>query len=541
MIFKSWSQPQKPDVWAKYASKKNILLVMALIGNLISGFTEFKAMDNTLHGILAMVLLEGGVWFTGSMFFDNLFSYLRNKDLSSAIFGVLGLSGLCFIVYLSMNMSMIGKTITVNDMNEPPAAETVDSTKYNNLKNKALEQYNADSLRIFAEVEKEKIEKRNELNNIISKQTSKKGRIMNYADYTYEKYANSIKGCESKVRQAKKELKNLNTTYKELFNSRLAVASSDKSSGLVFASSSLLHSIDSTNQVNTTTEADFKAFLASKQFFYGLLVRFGIIATLIYLFFNGLGRHLSGSFPIYKDPFAGVMSPFERIAYGLKLHIRNFWDAIADYISPSDTVEVVNKGFQFHRLDLGETVSISTQNLSPTPPQPEEITQITAPIEIKQDNTDISKENIQKPVKQQINLPPKELLRPIYRIENDNIEVVQETVEDVKAYIKQINPQKHRQNLINTFNKMKAVHNGSTRKRKVWKQDALNRLAKVGNLAFELAMLGYNIEVVGEELKIDEVGKPSLPAYENFISLVVPDNDYKFPMDFKYNPVAMAA
>jgi hypothetical protein len=546
MIIKEWSKPAKPDVWAQYAGKRNLLLVLALVGNLISGFSEFKALDEWYQGVIAVLLLEGGIWFFGAMFLDHLFNSLRNKDLSSIIFTVIGGVGVVFVVYLSMNLSMIGKTNYIDDTFEAPTEELVDSSKYRTLEKQAIAAHKSDSLRKFALYSRLKITERDSLEKNITLLLKKKRRIMNYADYSYEKYANSIRGIEANVARNRKGLKQLNDKYKTLLDNGLAQSEAIKQDSLSAASSYLVSEMDNVSDKNQKKKKEHEIKKAAKQFFVALLVRFGIVATLFYLFFNELGRYLSGSKPIYKNPFGGVMSPFTRMKIGLNIRWRNGLEKIADMVVPDDEIKVNGRKFNFIIDDDGkEAIKINpkkqpTPTLSPIPAMETEKTNEEEPRKIGF----FPKDEVSDPLTNSLVDRSGGIQKPVLQdFSNQNTDEQSDYIHNYETYdtintrmreLKVFDYTKHVVNLKNTYKKMKLMYKGEKKKTTGWEVTAKDRLKKVMQLTNNLVNKGYKVTINESGVVVDPVTSPSMEDYKKSVVVFNAPNKYRFPIYVNY-------
>lgn len=541
MIFKTWSKPTRPEIWAKYASTRSILLVLALAGNAISAYSEFVAMDTIAMGITAVVLLEGGIWFFGALFFDNLFAFAKMKDISSAIFGIVGGLACAGIFYMSLNLSLVGKDKIVAQSTAPAVLSVTDSSKYKLLLHKGLSQFQADSLQIVAKIGQQKEAERQNLMQAQAAASAAKQKVMSYGDYSYAKYANAIKASDSRAASASSSLTSLNAKYNSLLNSELASAKAGHNQAIVAANTALIAATDSSAAVSGKTMADWNKNLAAKQYFTALLVKAGIIFSLFFLFFNGLGRHLSGSYPVYKSPFDGVLSPFERIKYGIWLHWRSLWDKLADKVTPNDAIQVVSKQFQFELPTNFDPVRVSMAGLGvsnhipapiPTSPSPTLAPQKTELPEFSMQKSKIQPAKIeQKSVTQTFTLEPEpeQKATPTAPIINPNTEAAQtprnfgwaeievegkEVNETSAANIRErvvgFDYTKTRTNLLNTYKKMRESAVGGKKKVTKYEAVASERFEKLVNWVQDLVYQGYMVEIIEGEVVVDAATEPSL-------------------------------
>lgn len=534
MIFKTWSKPTRPEIWAKYASTRSILLVLALAGNAISAYSEFMAMDTIAMGITAVVLLEGGIWFFGALFFDNLFAFAKMKDISSAIFGIVGGLACAGIFYMSLNLSLVGKDKIVAQSTAPAVLSVTDSSKYNLLLNKGLSQFQADSLRIVAEIGQKKEAERQNLLQMQAAAGAAKQKVMSYGDYSYAKYANAIKASDSRAASASSSLASLNAKYNALLNSELASAKAGHNQAIVAANAALIAATDSSAAVSGKTMADWQKNLAAKQYFTALLVKAGIIFSLFFLFFNGLGRYLAGSYPVYKSPFDGVLSPFERIKYGIWLHWRSLWDKLADRVTPNDAIQVVSKQFQFELPSNFDPVRVSMAGLGVSNHIPAPMSASPSPTlapqnaEFSIQKTKIKPAKIQNTVTQSFTLEhePEQKTAPIAKpnteaaqtprnfdwaeIEVEGKEVNETSAANIRERVVGFDYTKTRTNLLNTYKKMRESAVGGKKKVTKYEEVASERFEKLVNWVQDLVYQGYMIEIIEGEVVIDAATEPSL-------------------------------
>jgi hypothetical protein len=543
MIFKTWSKPTRPEIWAKYASTRSILLVIALAGNVISAYSEFMAMDTIAMGITAVLLLEGGIWFFGALFFDNLFAFAKMKDVSSAIFGIVGGLACAGIFYMSLNLSLVGKDKIVAQSTAPAVLCVTDSSKYNLLLKKGLSQLQADSLQIVAKIGQKKEAERQNLLKAQAAAGAAKQKVMSFGDYSYAKYANAIKSSDSRAASASSSLTSLNAKYESLLNSELASAKAGHNQAIVEANAALIAAMDSSATVSGKTMADWNANLAAKQYFTALLVKAGIVFSLFFLFFNGLGRHLSGSYPIYKSPFDGVLSPFERIKYGIWLHWRSLWDKLADRVTPTDAIQVVSKQFQFELPSNFDPVKVSMAGLGVSNHMPAPMPASLSPTlpnqkpknEFSMQKTKIQPAKIeQKAVVQSFTLEPEPVQEPVKpvavapianpnteaaktprnfdwaEIQVEGKEVNETSAANVRERVVGFDYTKTRTNILNTYKKMRESAVGGKKKVAKFEAVASERFEKLVNWVQDLVYQGYMIEIVNGEVVIDAATEPSL-------------------------------
>ncbi|MGB0443340.1 MAG: hypothetical protein ACPGFK_00680 [Flavobacteriaceae bacterium] len=543
MIFKTWSPPRDSEVWAKYAASKNILIIIAIAGNLISGFSEFKAMETFWSGIVTVILLEGGIWFFGSMFFDNLFSALRNKDLSSIIFGAIGLLAVVGIFILSINLSLIGKTKIIEDRTPHPSEILADSTAYNLLKNKALNEKKSMDLFVESEVKTAKVKKKADLEAKVSKWTKEKARIMNFADYNYDKYANAIKRCETIVKEAKLSLKRLNSDTQELEANKKAINQAKYHLALLAADTVLLNETKSAALATSGLIGAWQSNMQAKQFFTGLLVKAGIVFSLFYLFFNGLGRFLSGSFPIYKNPFQNTLTPAEKIKFGLRLRYMNIMNAFSDRLMPKKNIKVKSAIIKFDLDGKEDTFQIKEKPPTPAPtsanqsvnepPKTEELKNNipnpqATPLEEGRGQTPVTQPNTHVNTVPYANIP--KWSESLTNMTDDEKAMKQHDANltaaaTVHERVKGFDYTKTRRNIENTYKKMKETAEGTRGRVGDGVQTSNTRMKKIIDWTQELVYQGYKVTIDPKgDLKIDDA---TTPTFKNQILRFKPDHQLR--------------
>lgn len=582
LIVKEYSTPKNAEVWAKFKSFSWVLLLLALTGNFISGYTEYTASDSWFQGVLMVVFLEGGAWIASGMLFGNLFNLFRTrgKDVASWFFVVIGAILLFNIIATSFNMSDIGKDKHIHENEGKPSTVSVDSTASKTMKDRSLQQYKADSLQIVANIEKDKRNDRTALKNSNKTLLLKKSRIMKYADYSYEKYKTSIVSIESQLRANNNDLRNLNSHYNSILNTKMAIAKSKYNEGLSVASSSLLSSVNQVDSLNTAAMTAYLLAIERKKSLFKYIIYLGICFTVLYEFMYHLFRFLAGAIPTYSDPLDGLMSPFDKIKYGASIFIWKKLDWIGNWFLPKNPIILGDKAIKFDRTDLSKVVQVGIKTSSPTlaasAPTEEPINetlyatnhgthgtitnnlaiqnsvlqndtpidniQQSTPIKIFNDVFTASNPSLKGEVERaQIGFKQQHQEADTIEFDTSDMERVGANEAELEDLNKGFDYNKYSQQLVKNFDRMVATKTGAKRKTHDWKEIAKTRAEKIATLTQLFVSQGYKVETIVDKngcmLHFDKPEYKSLahlPKDALKVEVYAAPNGYRLPIWINY-------
>lgn len=582
---KTWSTPEKPEVWAKFQSFAWILSGLALTGNAISGYYEYKATSSFWEGVLTVGFLEGATWIASAMFFSNVFVLWRNIrskaenetfDYSALLFTVIGAVLLFNIVSTSIQMSVIGNSNDVIQKTEAPTAQTIDSSEHNTIIDQNAYQLDADTLKIFATLDSLQSSERQTIKANIKSTQKLRNKIRNYADYTYEKYGKKVQSLDRQVKSMNKELRNLNSKYEKQYKAQVAGAKSKYSQGLTVAKSALLSSV---NQVDSTEQALRAEYLANLNQLKSLgkwKIYLGIGFTLLFVYLYNQFRHLARSYPEYENPFEGLMSPFAKMRYGTSLRVYKGINWFSDKFIPNKAIIAGNKPINIQRKDLDKTLQLGIINSSPLPSQVQEqinyqnngthatydnilnvqspvihnnIEQNTAqqgetpkpiitPVEIEETPETQAPRPIVKHLYNQPTEPKKENNIPL---DANRVEVNEETAAKIIKGLSIFDYDTYLDDFDRQFKKMAATKEGKKRKTHDWEKVAQNRLNKISILSQLFVSQGFKVQHIntsdGYGYMIDKKDNPTLanvPAEQRKVEIFTAPNGYKLPIFWNY-------
>ena len=332
-----YSKPEKIHQWAFLEGLVKGTALLGVVGQLISAVTEAAAVYDpsgvlgvigaVITTVLVVIIIEGGIRYFAPIHAQSFFNVLRGfnkgatqEDLdlrkSGLIVFVLVSLPLSAIVFFSFQLSQGGKDTILQSQIEIPAAEVADSSQSKTIAYAARKQFRADSLSIISSAETDKQNRTNTLNNTINKSSAELKRLKGSADYDPNSkwFKSHIKAQSSSLSAAKKEKKNISTTYQNIITNALNAKRAALNSQEANAGNVLLSFQSKTQERNDSTMTAFVTAFETKKSNYDWIIFLGIGFVMLHAYLMHLAYYLAGKKAEY------IENPFDKsISIGKKL------------------------------------------------------------------------------------------------------------------------------------------------------------------------------------------------------------------------------
>jgi formate hydrogenlyase subunit 3/multisubunit Na+/H+ antiporter MnhD subunit len=173
-MIKNYTAPQKKAIWAKYQPLVRILFICSILASVYSGITEFYKFYSTFSipssearftAALALTLLiELALRGFSKMLFETIFepaeqdeeeeengNEIVKEKARPVMIGFLVIAVLS-VGYVSTTNSLDGKSTYIEDTYQPPVEKKANDQAAKVKEQKARNQFEADSLKVLAEV-----------------------------------------------------------------------------------------------------------------------------------------------------------------------------------------------------------------------------------------------------------------------------------------------------------------------------------------------------------------------------------------------------
>lgn len=336
-----YGEAKKPHQWAFFEGLILGTKWLGVLGQIISGITEAAAVydPNSLFGVFGAVLktvlivglIEGCTRLFSPINAQSFFNVLRgfrksatkeDKDLriSGFIIFLITMIPLIFVLYFSYDLSKSGKNNIIEMGVEPPVIAAVDSSQYVTMTAAASNAFAADSLLIVANLESEKQSRINKLNGIVSKSGKELSRLKSSKDYNpdSEWFKNNIGNQSGAIASAKKELRNIHTTYHTKTQNALNTKRSELNRAKSNAASTLLSFQSETQEKNDSTLVAFAFDIQKEKNTMDWIIFLGIGFVLLHAYLLHLSYYLSDKKAEYiENPFdktIGIRKKFSDVS-----------------------------------------------------------------------------------------------------------------------------------------------------------------------------------------------------------------------------------
>jgi hypothetical protein len=357
-MIKNYTEPQNKAIWAKYKPLIRILLICSILASIYSGITEFYKFYSTFSipspearftAALALTLLiELALRGFSKMLFEAIFepaeqdeeeekkgNEIVREKARPIMIGFL-IVAVIAVGYVSTSNSLDGKSTYIDDTYQPPVEQKAKDQAAKIKAQKARNQFEADSLKVLAEVRQKIKEERTSLQT----KQNKANKDINWLKSEGRGDWENIKVHVSRREKAKASIIGLATKEKEEIELALLPVRATYQDSLKVASSVMENAVSAAIAANDKAYQDFLDHKLNQQESYSFLVYLAIIFIVLHNFFKYYAYKASGRKPVYiVNPIGHSISPLAKLKEGLKA---KFWNGINSLVNRwiGDEIEV---------------------------------------------------------------------------------------------------------------------------------------------------------------------------------------------------------